>query len=141
MEIELITNAQYFGGFPKRLSGEESACSAGDRSSSPNLEDCPWRTAWQPSPVFLPGESHGQRSLAGYSPWGRRGSDTTERVGTHATFTEQHGGREDRRGEVIRPVEGGGLGEPRLLCRREGSKTQSCVRSLDCQFYKSRSVS
>ena len=30
----------------------------------------PWRRKWQPTPVFLPGESHGQRSLAGYSPWG-----------------------------------------------------------------------
>ena len=30
----------------------------------------PWRTEWQLTPVFLPGESHGQRSLAGYSPWG-----------------------------------------------------------------------
>ena len=37
-----------------------------------------WRRAWQPAPVFLPGESHGQRSLAGYSPWGRKESDTTE---------------------------------------------------------------
>ena len=33
---------------------------------------------WQPSPVLLPGKSHGQRSLAGYGPWGRRESDTTE---------------------------------------------------------------
>ena len=40
----------------------------------------PWRRKWQPNPVFLPGEFHGQRSLAGYSPWGRRESDTTERV-------------------------------------------------------------
>ena len=32
----------------------------------------PWRKAWQPSPVFLPGESHGQRNQAGYSPWGHR---------------------------------------------------------------------
>ena len=31
-----------------------------------------WRRKWQPTPVFLPGESHGQRSLAGYSPWGRK---------------------------------------------------------------------
>ena len=31
-----------------------------------------WRSAWQPTPVFLPGESHGQRSLVGYSPWGCR---------------------------------------------------------------------
>ena len=38
----------------------------------------PWRSAWQPTPVFLPGECYGQRSLAGYSPWGRKESDTTE---------------------------------------------------------------
>ena len=43
----------------------------------------PWRRAWQPTPVFLPGESHGQRSLAGYSPRGRTESDTTERLSTH----------------------------------------------------------
>ena len=34
--------------------------------------NCPWRRKWQPTPVFLPGESHGQRSLVGYSPWGCR---------------------------------------------------------------------
>ena len=38
----------------------------------------PWRRAWQPTPVFLPGEFHGQRSLAGYDPWGRKESDVTE---------------------------------------------------------------
>ena len=37
-----------------------------------------WRRKWQPTPVLLPGESHGQRSLAGHGPWGRRESDTTE---------------------------------------------------------------
>ena len=37
-----------------------------------------WRRAWQPTPVFLPGESHGQRSLAGYSPWGCKESDMAE---------------------------------------------------------------
>ena len=36
-----------------------------------------WRREWQPTPVFLPGEFHGQRSLVGYSPWGRKESDTT----------------------------------------------------------------
>ena len=40
----------------------------------------PWRRKWQPIPVFLPGKSHGQRSLAGYSPWGRKESDTTKRL-------------------------------------------------------------
>ena len=38
----------------------------------------PWRRKWQPTPVFLPGKSHGQESLAGYSPWGHKESDTTE---------------------------------------------------------------
>ena len=42
----------------------------------------PWRRAWQPTPVLLPGESHGQRRLAGYSPWGHKESDTT-RLLTH----------------------------------------------------------
>ena len=37
-----------------------------------------WKRKWLPTPVFLPGESHGQRSLAGYSPWGCKESDTTE---------------------------------------------------------------
>ena len=40
----------------------------------------PWRRKWQPTPVFLPGEFHGQRSLAGCSPWGRKESDMTERL-------------------------------------------------------------
>ena len=40
----------------------------------------PWRRAWQPTPVFLPGEFHGQRSLAGGSPWGCKQSDTTEQL-------------------------------------------------------------
>ena len=38
----------------------------------------PWRRAWQPTPVFLPGESHGQRSLVGYSPWGQKELGMTE---------------------------------------------------------------
>ena len=43
-----------------------------------------WRRKWQPIPVFLPGESHGQRSLVGYSPWGRKDWDMTEQL-THTT--------------------------------------------------------
>ena len=38
----------------------------------------PWRREWKPTPVFLPGEFHGQRSLEGHSPWGRKESDMTE---------------------------------------------------------------
>ena len=42
----------------------------------------PWRRAWQPTPAFLPGESHGQRSLEDYSPWDHKELDMTERLST-----------------------------------------------------------
>ena len=38
----------------------------------------PWKRAWQPTSVFLPGESHGQGSLVSYGPWGRKDLDMTE---------------------------------------------------------------
>ena len=44
----------------------------------PRIRKIPWRRAWLPTPVFLPGEFHGQRSLMGYSPWGPKEMDTTE---------------------------------------------------------------
>ena len=40
----------------------------------------PWRRKWQPTPVFMPGKSHGPRSLVGYSPWDHKESDMTERL-------------------------------------------------------------
>ena len=46
----------------------------------------PWRRKWRPTPVFLPGESHGQRSLAGYGPWDGKESDTTETKTTTAAL-------------------------------------------------------
>jgi len=49
-----------------------------DAHSIPGLGRFPWKKSWQPTPVFLPGESHGQRSLAGYSPKGYKESDLTE---------------------------------------------------------------
>ena len=67
---------------PSGSVGTESACNAGDQGSIPGLGR-PWRRKWQPTPVFLPGESYGQRSLAGCSPWGHKESDTTERLSIH----------------------------------------------------------
>ena len=57
---------------PWWLSGKESACQAGDMGSSPRLGRFPWRRKWQPTAVFLPGKSHGQRSLVGYSSCGHK---------------------------------------------------------------------
>ena len=44
----------------------------------PWVRKIPWRRAWQPTPLFLLGESHGQKSLVGYSPWGHKELDMTE---------------------------------------------------------------
>ena len=57
-----------------------SACNVRDLGSIPGLEKNPWRREWHPTPVFLPGESHGQRSLVGYSPWHHKEEDTTEQL-------------------------------------------------------------
>jgi len=55
---------------PRRCSGKESACQCRGhrrRRFDPWIGKIPWRRKWQPTPMFLPGESHGQRSLVGYS--------------------------------------------------------------------------
>ena len=49
-----------------------------DMGSIPGFGKVSWSREWQPTPVFLPGESHGQRSLVGCSPWDRKELDTTE---------------------------------------------------------------
>ena len=46
----------------------------------------PWRRKWQSTPALLPGKPHGRRSLIGYSPWGHKESDTTERLHFHFPF-------------------------------------------------------
>ena len=56
----------------------ESACQCRRCEFDPWVGKIPWRRAWQPTPVLLPGESHRQRSLAGYSPWGCKESDMAE---------------------------------------------------------------
>ena len=68
--------------FPGGSDSKESSCNAGDPDSIPGLGRSPGEKKWQPMPVFLPGEAHGQRSLAGYSPQGCKESDRTERL-TH----------------------------------------------------------
>ena len=87
--LESLLNAShhpFVGGsgvpkLPRWLTGKESACSAGvagDLGVIPGSGKIPERRKWQPTPVLLPGESHGQRSLVGYSPCGCNESDMTE---------------------------------------------------------------
>ena len=68
---------------PRWLSSKESACqcsSHGKCGFDPWVGKIPWRRAWQPTPVLVPGESHGQRSLVGFGPRGRKESDMAERL-------------------------------------------------------------
>ena len=58
------------------------ASNAGDVGSIPGPRS-PWRKKWQPTLLFLPGESHGQRSLVGCSPWAPKESDMTEQLSTN----------------------------------------------------------
>ena len=59
-------------GLPRWLSGKESNRQCRRRRFNPWVRKISWRRKWLPTPVFLPGKSHGQRSLAGYSPWGHK---------------------------------------------------------------------
>ena len=81
-----------FIGFPGCASGKESTCQCG-RCKRHGFDPCVgkilWNRKWQPTPVFLPGKFHGQRSLEGYSPWGCKESDMTECVCV-CTHTHTH---------------------------------------------------
>ena len=70
-------------GLPRWLGGEESGyqCSRLRRwEFNPWVGKIPWRRKWQPTPLFLPGKSHGQRSLVAYNSWGPKESDTTWQI-------------------------------------------------------------
>ena len=65
----------YWLGLPRWYSGKEYACQCRRPKRlrfDPWVRKIPWRMKWQPVPIFLPGESHVQRSLMGYSPWGHK---------------------------------------------------------------------
>ena len=68
--------------FPHGSAGKESACNAGDTGGvsmfNPWVGKIPWRRKWQPTPVFLPENSFGQRNLADYGPKSLKGLDMTE---------------------------------------------------------------
>ena len=75
--------SQLCWGFPRGWDGKESACDAKNSAIclwsgfNPWVRKILWRRKWQPTPVFLTGKFHGQRSPAGCSPWGCKESDVT----------------------------------------------------------------
>ena len=66
-----------------------NAGDARDVGTIPGFSKIPWRRTWEPTPVFLPGKFHGQRSLSGHSPWGSKESEAPEYTHTH-THTHTH---------------------------------------------------
>ena len=70
--------------FPGVSEAKESAFNAEDPDLTPGMGRFPWRREWLPTLVFLLGKSHGQRSLAGYSPWGHK---SQTRVSNQTTTT------------------------------------------------------
>ena len=77
-------------GFPGGASGEEPSCQCRRHKRhwfNPWVGKIPWRRKWQLTPVLLPGESHGQRSLAGCSPWGQTG---LKQLSTHVPPYHDH---------------------------------------------------
>ena len=88
--LEISISYAIFKVSPWCLSGKKNACQCRRQSFNPWVRKIPWSRQWQPTPVFLPGKSYGQRSLAGYRPWGRRVrlDLATEHAGAHATFQQ-----------------------------------------------------
>ena len=79
-----VAGQKFWLGFPGGASGTDPPANAGNtRDVGLNLgSEDPWSRKWQPTPVFFPGKSHGQRSLAGYCGWAREQLDTTESLRT-----------------------------------------------------------
>ena len=79
-------------GLPRWCRGKESAYQCMRRRRhrfNPWVRKIPWRRKWQPTWVFLSGKFHGQRSLVGYSPWGRKELHTTKRLNLHTQGRSQ----------------------------------------------------
>ena len=126
---------------------------------SPWVGKIPWRRKWQPTPLLLPGKSHGWRSLVDYSPWGLKGSDVTDRLHlcTSARGSPQPVIRNSGAGKtfVVRfpstVPRGNRMKSDSLSCfpdsiqlcslpyrfalRALPSSTIPCIKILDCLFY------
>ena len=98
----------------------------------------PWRRQWHPTPVLLPGKSHGRRSLVGCSPWGRWGSDTTEWLHFHFSLSCIRGGNGNplQNSCLENPRDGGawwaavyGVAQSRTGLKRRSSSSSSSSSS------------
>ena len=105
--IPFLSIKTALAGFLCGSDGQEPVCNEVDPGSSPAFGRFSWRRHWLPTPV-LPGEFHGQRSMAGYSPWGRKGHDWEPLILSLSGLDAQPG-PEGRFTAVQREREKGGL--------------------------------
>ena len=105
---------------------------------------CGWRRQWPPTPVLLPGKSHGQRSLVGCSPWGRKESDTTERLHFHFSLScvGEGNGNPLQSSCLENPRDGGawwaavyGVAQSRTQLKRLSSSSRLWYMSFSLQWF------
>ena len=104
-----------------------------------------WRRKWHPTPVLLPGKSHGWRSLVGCSPWGRKESDTTEQLHfTSCTFHVKESWRAVTRAMTqnhdsdICPYPAPNTCSACLVCAHSGAQHQRCQSRLHLSLHRPR---
>ena len=89
LSMHAHTSDNHYHRLPRWLSGKEYFCQCRRHRFDPWFGKMPRRRKWQPTPVVLPGKSHGQGSLVGYSPWGHKVSDTTEQLNNNCHYHNQ----------------------------------------------------
>ena len=115
----LKSNVNLLPRFPDSSGCKKFHLQWGTPGFNPWVRKIPWRREWQPTPVFLPGKSHGQRSLVGYSPWVHKESDMTEQLTLWLLTCSQGGtcrglapGPSDQSFQCKRAVQTPQLGKP-----------------------------
>ena len=109
--------------------GKESACQfrrCKRCGFNPWVRKIPWNREWQPTPVFLPGKFHGQRSMAGYGPWGCKKSDMTERLSTTSSKKELD---QTVLSSLVKTAKAGTPVVPTSWGRSLSSQSEFCLRS------------
>ena len=98
-------------GLPRSLSSKESTCQCKRYRSHPWVWKTHWKRKWKPTPVFLPGTCHGQRSLAGCRPWSCKESEVTERPNSDNSIIKDEDEQRDEEMPRARSWRVSGIGD------------------------------